>query len=140
MTLARVRGRSPSGARRGSRGGDDADVLTAEPTAAYVGGAVAVGRDLAADLIGIPAATLDARNQCHIPRSCTNVAVKYFVAGTLGAGGPLIPFVKLVAHVAHGAAIVYSDTADRTAFAIVGWKDGLAFGIVITGFGGACGQ
>jgi len=102
--------------------------------------AVAVGRDVAADLIGIPAATLDARNQCHIPRSCTNVAVKYFVAGTLGAGGPLIPFVKLVAHVARGAAIVYSDTANRTAFAIVGWKDGLAFGIVITGFGGACAQ
>jgi len=48
--------------------------------------------------------------------------------------------VKLVAHVARGAAIVYSDTANRTAFAIVGWKDGLAFGIVITGFGGACAQ
>jgi hypothetical protein len=102
--------------------------------------AVAVGRDVAADLVGIPAGTLDARNGCSARLFCRNVAIKYFVQGTLGAGGPLIPFVKLVANVAHGAAIVYSETPGRTAFAIVSRKDGLAFGIVITGFGGACAQ
>src|SRR3989442_3569679 len=47
--------------------------------------AVAGGRDVSADLIRVPAATLDALNQCGTPRSCTNVAVKYFIGGTLGA-------------------------------------------------------
>ncbi len=99
---------------------------------------VAVGRDVAAGLIGISADTLDARNVCRQRVSCRAVAMKYFIQGTLGAGGPLVPFARLVSEVAGGEVIVYSDASGRTAFAILGPKDGLAFGIVVTGFAKTC--
>jgi len=116
-------------------------VATLPPVAvATADEAIAVGRDVAAGLIGVPPSQFEARNGCGRGRFCANAAIKYFIQGTPGAGGPLIPFVRIVARAARGLAVIYSDPAGRTAFAIVGRKDGLAFGIVITGFGGACAQ
>jgi hypothetical protein len=102
--------------------------------------ALGVGRDLAAALVGVSPSELHTTTPCR-DRRCSDRA--YFdelaVQGTLGAGGALQPFGRIVAALADGVAAVYSrGVTTPNAFAIVGRKDGLAFGIVLTNFGADC--
>ena len=103
--------------------------------------AIGVGKEQAAALIQVAANDLVARVRCGEPPRCSIAAfAKLAVQGTSGAGAPLLPFARIVARAAQGQAVIYSRVGAVTpnAYAIVGAKDGLALGIVVTRFGGAC--